>query len=118
MVGSETEFHRQGETKKFHSRSTAPIVSIRLHFNMIKASLFSVGVITLVLSTGCIFSKKAQRPKESSAISADIEESFRKRWVDKRAAEIGAQGTAADAARTKAEAEFRDRYGYTRAGQK
>jgi hypothetical protein len=38
--------------------------------------------------------------------------------LDKRVGELVAQGTAADAARTKAETEFRDRYGYIRAGQK
>ena len=85
---------------------------------MTKAFLLSVGIITLALCTGCLFSRKAQRAKESTAISADVEESFRKRWVDKRVAELAAQGTVADAARTQAETEFRDRYGYTRAGKK
>ena len=85
---------------------------------MTKAILLSVSVGTLALSTGCLFSKKAQRAKESTAISADIEESFRKRWVEKRSSELAAQGTVADAARTQAETEFRARYEYTRAGQK
>ena len=68
-------------------------------------------------STGCLFSKKPKTAKENAAISADVEESFRKRWVEKRAGEIVAKGTAADAARTQAEAEFRERYGFTRAAQ-
>lgn len=68
-------------------------------------------------ATGCLFSKKPKTAKENAAISADVEESFRKRWVDKRAAEIVAKGTAADAARTLAEAEFRERFGFTRAAQ-
>jgi hypothetical protein len=85
---------------------------------MIKAFLLPLCVVTLVCSTGCLFSKKANRAKESSAISADVEESFRRRWVDKRAAEIAAQGVAADAARTQAENEFRERFVFTRAGQK
>ena len=85
---------------------------------MIKALLLSVSVASLVLSTGCLFSKKAQRAKESSAISADVEESFRKRWVDKRVGELTGQGTSSDTARTQAEAEFRERYGFTRAGSK
>jgi hypothetical protein len=56
--------------------------------------------------------------KESSAIAADVEESFRKRWVDKRATELATSGTTADAARAQAEGEFRERYEYMRAGRK
>lgn len=85
---------------------------------MTKPLLLTLGLVTLALSSGCLFSKKAKRPKESTAISADVEESFRRRWVDKRLGELSAQGVAADAARTQAEAEFRERYGYTRAGTK
>lgn len=85
---------------------------------MIKAFLCSVSVTVLCFSSGCLFSKKADRPKESSTIAADVEESFRKRWVDKRAAEIAAAGTVGDPARAQAESEFRERFGFTRAGQK
>lgn len=69
-------------------------------------------------SPGCIFSKKKSAPKENPAIAADVEESFRKRWVDKRAGELAAAGAAADAARTQAEAEFRERFGFVKAAQK
>jgi hypothetical protein len=85
---------------------------------MTKAFLCSLCIATLFASTGCLFSKKSRRPKESSAIAADVEENFRRRWVEKRATELAAQGTAADIARTQAEAEFRERYDFTRAGQK
>ena len=85
---------------------------------MTKAVLLTTSILTLALSAGCLFSKKANRAKESSAISADVEESFRKRWVEKRVGELTAQGTVGDAARTQAEAEFKERYGFTRAGQK
>lgn len=85
---------------------------------MIKAVFLSLCVAALCFSSGCLFSRKANRAKESSAISADVEESFRKRWVDKRAADLAASGTAAEVARTQAEAEFRERYGFTRAAQK
>jgi hypothetical protein len=84
---------------------------------MIKAFLCSVCIAALCCSSGCLFSKKA-RTKESSAIAADVEESFRKRWVEKRASELTARGTAADAARAQAEGEFRERFGFTRAAQK
>ncbi len=68
-------------------------------------------------ASGCIFSKKPKAAKETTAISADVEESFRRRWVEKRSAEIVAKGTLADVAKTQAETEFRERFGYTRAAQ-
>ena len=85
---------------------------------MTKALLLFVSIATLALSSGCLFSKKAQRAKESSAISADVEESFHRRWIDKRIGELTAQGTAADPARTQAESEFHERFAFTRPGSK
>ena len=85
---------------------------------MIKALLLSVSLIPLVLGTGCFTSKKANRAKESSTIAADVEESFRQRWVAKRSSELATQGTTADAARSQAETEFRDRFVYTKVGNK
>ncbi|MDP3071213.1 MAG: hypothetical protein Q8N18_13065 [Opitutaceae bacterium] len=84
---------------------------------MLRLLLLPALILLAVASHGCFFSKKAPRAKETTAIAADVEESFRKRWVDKRAAELAAQGAVAEAARTQAETEFRDRYGFTRAGQ-
>jgi hypothetical protein len=72
----------------------------------------------LLLSAGCFFSRKKAAPKENTAIAAEVEESFRRRWLEKRAGELAAADTAAEAARTQAEAEFRERYGFMRAGQK
>ena len=85
---------------------------------MIKAFLCSACIAALCCSSGCLLSKKAHRVKESSAIAADVEESFRKRWVEKRASELATKGTTADDARVQAEGEFRERFGFTRAGQK
>ena len=68
----------------------------------------------LLSSTGCgLFSKKSDKPKESSAIAADVEETFRRRWVEKRAAELTAQGTDAAAANAQAASEFQARFGLT-----
>ena len=64
------------------------------------------------LCSGCLFSKKNAKPKESSAIASDVEATFRQRWVDRRMAELQAQGRPADAARTQAEAEFREQYNF------
>ena len=74
--------------------------------------------LVLALSSGCLFSKKSAKPKESTAIASEVEEGFRQRWVEKRAAELVAQGAVTDAARTQAIGEFRERFSYTRAAQK
>jgi hypothetical protein len=76
---------------------------------MIKPVLTAALIAALTFSTGCVFSKK-DRPKESSAISGDVEATFRLRWIEKRSAELTAQGVAAPAAKSKAEEEFRERY--------
>lgn len=66
-----------------------------------------------LLCSGCgLFSKKDAKPKESSAIAADVEETFHRRWMDKRVSELTAQGIEANAARAQAENEFRERYGF------
>ena len=108
--------HAKG--KKFPSRSSDVGATFKPVFNMIKALSFSLCIAALLCSSGCLFSRKSDRAKESSAIAADVEESFRRRWVEKRAAEIAAQGTAADAARTRAEAEFRERFDFSRGDKK
>ena len=61
--------------------------------------------LALVLCTGCIFSKRS-RARENTTITGEVQETFRKRWVDRRTAELVAQGTAAEAARAQAERDF------------
>lgn len=85
---------------------------------MTKALLLTASLATLVLATGCSLMKRTNRTKESSAISADVEESFHRRWVEKRTSELTAGGANGAAARTQAETEFRERFGYTRVGSK
>ncbi|MGH7946878.1 MAG: hypothetical protein ACREH8_03525 [Opitutaceae bacterium] len=118
MRGLNPIIRTRAKGKKFPSPSKGGLVTFRPDFNMIKAFSFCLSVTILCCSSGCLFSKKNKRPKENAAISADVEESFRRRWVEKRSAELVAQGTAVDDARTRAESEFRERYGFTRAGQK
>jgi hypothetical protein len=73
----------------------------------------------LALASGCgTFSKKSGRVKENPAIATEVEETFRRRWMDKRVGELTAQGLAADAARTQADTEFRERYGFDRREKK
>jgi hypothetical protein len=48
-----------------------------------------------------------------TAIAAELEESFRQRWVEKRASELIARGLAADLARTQAFEEFKTKYNFS-----
>lgn len=66
--------------------------------------------LVLAVAPGCAFLKKSDKPKETGSISTEVAENFRKRWVEKRSADLVAQGTAGEVARTQAEAEFRERY--------
>lgn len=75
-------------------------------------------LLAALLGTGCSLLKKSSTPKESSALAAETDQILQQRWVDKRSAELVAQGKSADAAKTQAMAEFRERYGYTSAAKK
>ncbi|MES2693843.1 MAG: hypothetical protein V4773_10250 [Verrucomicrobiota bacterium] len=81
---------------------------------MTKRLLLALFATTLLISSGCgMFSKKGERPpKENPAIAADVEETFRRRWMEKRLSELAAQGAEPNAARTQAEKEFSERYGF------
>lgn len=85
---------------------------------MTKLTVHALLAASLLLTTGCVFSKKKDSAKEGSAISGDVESIFRQRWIDKRVAEITAQGTAPAAARQQAEQEFRERYQFGTAAAK
>lgn len=88
---------------------------------MTSAPLRAALAATCLLAAGCgLASKKSgepKAPKESTAISADVEQSFRKRWVEKRRGELAAQGQAAEAAAVQADREFAERYDF-RSGAK
>jgi hypothetical protein len=84
---------------------------------MIRRLLLPLLATAAVLSAGCsMFKKSADKPKYG--LAGEVEADFKLRWVDKRTAELVAQGQAADAARTQANAEFKERYGFVGAGQK
>lgn len=82
---------------------------------MIRTLLLSALGTSLLLSSGCLFSRK---PRESSAIASEIEASFRQRWVDQRAGQLVAQGATADAARAQATTEFNERFSATLGSRK
>jgi hypothetical protein len=87
--------------------------------------LFPIAATSLaLLCGGCAlwpFSKKSAdkdappKPKQSSRVSTDVELGFRQRWVDKRTADLVAQGMVPDAAHAQALAEFRVKFSYTHA---
>jgi hypothetical protein len=74
--------------------------------------------LTVALSGGCSLMKKSAKPKESPTLAGETEDSLKQRWMDKRVAELVAQGVVADAARAQAAEEFRTKYSYTGAAQK
>jgi 1,2-phenylacetyl-CoA epoxidase catalytic subunit len=74
--------------------------------------------LAMLFSTGCLFTRKSAKPKEDPGLARETEQEFRQRWVEKRVSELVAAGTAAPAARTQAEAEFREKYEFTSAAQK
>lgn len=85
---------------------------------MIKALTFTVLLVLAAVSSGCTLFKKSDRPKESSAIASDVEETFRRRWLEQRIGQIVAQGATPEAARTQAENEFREKYSFAGAAKK
>ena len=72
----------------------------------------AAGVV--VADSGCLFHRKNKKPKETNAIATETEAEFRARFLDKRVAELTAQGKDAATARQQAEVEFRAKYPYIR----
>lgn len=85
---------------------------------MNRSSLICISLLSLTMLPGCFFAKKDPKPKENTAIAAEMEANFKQRWVDKRTTELVAQGLSLDAARAQAVDEFKVRYSYTTAAQK
>ena len=77
---------------------------------MIKRPLFCCLLLSTALSSGCLHWKKNAAPKDTT-ITSEVEGPFRQRWIDRRAAELVAQGKSADAAHAQATDEFREHYG-------
>lgn len=84
----------------------------------ISLSACCLSLVVLFAGSGCLHGKKNAKPKESSAIAGDMESEFKRRFVDKRATELTAQGVTPEAARAQANEEFRVRYGATQAAGK
>ena len=118
MLASKATFRRGAKTKSFPRRLPPTPPRSPLRSLMIpRLSLTSLALAAL-LTTGCLFSKKSNEPKENPAIAGSVEENFKVRWIDKRAADLTAQGKSADAARTQAADEFGQRYLFNAPPQK
>jgi hypothetical protein len=74
--------------------------------------------IAMVFSTGCFFSRKSAKPKDSSAWAGEVEETFKRRWIDKRITELTAQGIGPEPARTQAAREFDEKFAFAEPGKK
>ena len=81
-------------------------------------SALCLGLVVLAASSGCLHGKKNAKPKESWAIATEMEADFKRRFVDKRAAELTARGVAPEAAQAQANEEFRARYSAVQAAGK
>ncbi len=69
--------------------------------------------LTALLSSGCLFSKKAPKETENPSIPGAVEDSFRTRWIDKRVTELSAGGKMTpEAAREQATREYAQRYNF------
>ncbi|MCF7688465.1 MAG: hypothetical protein K9M98_00255 [Cephaloticoccus sp.] len=72
-------------------------------------------LLALPLCPGC-FSSKTKAP-EDKAITVQIEQSFKHRWIEKRSAELIGQGKSPEEALSQSVREFRERYEFTSAAQ-
>ncbi len=81
---------------------------------MTKRLLLSLLAATVVFSTGCVFSKKSRKQKESSAIASEVESEFRQRWIAKRVSELAAQGVTGPAAQQQAAQEFQEKFSFAK----
>jgi hypothetical protein len=119
IAAEQSEFFAKRETKKIPSLSSDrfPLLDSFTHLPMTKRLLLPTLAFAAALTGGCLFSKSA-KPKEPPSMVGENEASLRQRWIERRAAELVAQGVAADAARAQAAEEFRAKYSYPGAAQK
>ncbi|HRP03364.1 MAG TPA: hypothetical protein PLV87_00485 [Opitutaceae bacterium] len=78
--------------------------------------LLFIAIPSTFLTPGCIFSKK---PKPNPDIAAEVEETFKQRWIARRMGELIAGGQVTDGrtAREQAVKEFAEKYEYTTAAK-
>ncbi|MDB6170521.1 MAG: hypothetical protein JWM88_3385 [Verrucomicrobia bacterium] len=83
-----------------------------------KRLLIFLLILSTALFAGCKHFRKNRKPKETTAVATDVEETLRQRWMEKRTAELVAQGLRVDIARQQAIDEFQARYSYLHSANK
>ena len=78
---------------------------------MTKRALLILLAATMLLS-GCLFSRKHRKQKETGAIASDVEHEFKQRWVAKRVADLAAQGVTGAAAEEQANREYEQKFSF------
>ena len=78
-----------------------------------------LATLTLVLAFGTSACRSRHASKEAigNAPAAEMEASFKQRWIDKRVAELSATGVAAPDALIQASKEFDERFNFNPAAQ-
>jgi hypothetical protein len=76
---------------------------------------FTLAAVLLSSSACHMFSSKKNpsAPKESKHLAIDVEKDFMQRWIDKRAADLAAQGRSPEQAHAQAVTEFKATFTYT-----
>jgi hypothetical protein len=103
-------------TKKIRSRSQ-DVTATLINRTMTQRLLLSCLAAVLLASTGCSVFRRNSKSKDN-ALASETEENLKRRFIDRRTAELTAQGIAADAAKVQATEEFRQKYEYTSAAKK
>jgi hypothetical protein len=75
-------------------------------------TLICLAMLVLGSASGCNLFRKSKKPKQNPAIAAELETDFRQRWIDRRAAELTAQGMEGPAAGEQAVKDFSERFPY------
>jgi hypothetical protein len=80
---------------------------------MLKSTLLvCLAALVLGSASGCNLFRKSKKPKQNPAIAAELETDFRQRWIDRRTAELGAQGVENPVAGQQAAKEFSEKFPY------
>ncbi|HYD83474.1 MAG TPA: hypothetical protein VEA63_05465, partial [Opitutus sp.] len=72
--------------------------------------LLCLCAVVLASAPGCNVFRKSKKPKANPNIAAEVETNFRERWMERRVAELTAQGTDPAAAREQAAIDFREKF--------
>jgi hypothetical protein len=100
------------ETKKIHSRSVGAFTTFAhsVSMNLKSSLLLCLCAAVLASAPGCNLFRKSKKPKANPNIAVEVETGFRERWVERRVAELTAQGVDPATAREQADVDFREKF--------